>query len=231
MSQAVGGYGFVDRLPLDPVRPGTTVLVAGPLHDGARRVALSMVAAGEGEGESEGENDGTVIVTTSQSADRVVRDCEALGTSFRPGRIGVVDCVSPADRDPDETSPARVLAVSGPEDLTGIGMRYSKLHQNLLAEGVGRVRSGVLSVSTLLTLGDVQAVSRFVHTLVGRVGSIDGLGVLLIDPDAVDERVLSNVAQFCDARVDVREGDDTPEMRVRGLPGQSREWTAVELYG
>ena len=46
MSQAVGGYGFVDRLPLDPVRPGTTVLVAGPFHDGARRVALSMVAAG-----------------------------------------------------------------------------------------------------------------------------------------------------------------------------------------
>ena len=169
-----------------------------------------------------------MIVTTSESADRVVRDCEALGTSFRPGRIGVVDCVSPDDRDPDETSPARVLAVSGPEDLTGIGMRYSKLHQNLLAEGVGRVRSGVLSVSTLLTLGDVQAVSRFVHMLVGRIDSVDGLGVMLIDPTTQDERTVRTIGQFCGGRIDVRDGDAGLELRTRGLGDNCRAWTPLD---
>ena len=120
--------------------------------------------------------------------------------------------------------------MTGPGDLTGIGMRYSKLVEELHRDGVERVRTSVVSVSTLLSFSDVQTVSRFVHTLVSRIGSIDGLGVLLIDPDAVDERVLSNVAQFCDARVDVRERDDAPEMRVRGLPEQSREWAEIDLY-
>ncbi|PSQ41173.1 hypothetical protein BRD10_00875 [Halobacteriales archaeon SW_12_71_31] len=157
-------------LPMAPVLPGTTLLVSGPSHAGTREVAYSMLAGAEDEG--------VVVVTTNQRASRIARNFEAASTGLDPARSAIVSCVGQDDRDADVD--ARLAEVTGPGDLTGIGMRYSKLVE---------------------------------------------------DPDAVDERVLSNVAQFCDARVDVREGDDTPEMRVRGLPGQSREWTAVELYG
>ena len=208
-------------LPMASVLPGTTLLVSGPSHAGTREVAYSMLAGAEDEG--------VVVVTTNRRASRVARNFEAASMRLDPARSAIVSCVGQDDRDADVD--ARLAEVTGPGDLTGIGMRYSKLVEELHRDGVERVRTSVVSVSTLLSFSDVQTVSRFVHTLVGRVGSIDGLGVLLIDPDAVDERMLSNVAQFCDARVDVRERDDAPEMRVRGLPGQSREWTAVELYG
>jgi len=215
-------YEFRD-VPMAPVLPGTALLVSGPSHAGTREVAYSMLAGDE--------NEGTVVVTTNQRAARVARNCVAAGVRLSRERSAIVSCIGQDDRDDDID--ARLVKVTGPGDLTGIGMRYSKLVEELHRDGVERVRTSVVSVSTLLSFSDVQTVSRFVHTLVGRIGSIDGLGVLLIDPDAVDERVLSNVAQFCDARVDVRDGgvNDAPEMRVRGLPGQSRDWAEVELYG
>ncbi len=211
-------YTF-EGLPLEPVLPGTSLLVVGPSHAGTREVAFKLLAGGPDEG--------TIVVTTNQRATRIARDCGAAGVRLSPVRSAIVSCVGQDDRDADID--AEVVRVTGPGDLTGIGMRYSRLAEDLHRAGVTHVRTGVISVSTLLSFSDLQTVSRFVHTLVGRVGSVDGLGVLLVDPDAVDEQVVSTIGQFCDARVDVRD-DDGPEMRVRGLPGQSREWCEVELY-
>ena len=212
-------YAF-EGVPVDPVLPGTSLLVAGASHAGTREVAFRLLAGGAGEG--------TIVVTTNQRAARVASNCEAAGVTLSPDRSAIVSCVGQDDRDEDVG--AQVVRVTGPGDLTGIGMRYSRLAEELHRNGVTRVRTGVVSVSTLLSFSDLQTVSRFVHTLVGRVGSVDGLGVFLIDPEAVDERVVSNIAQFCDGRVDVRDDDGGPELRVRGLPGQSREWSEVELY-
>jgi hypothetical protein len=220
----VGGRRMTDDytfegVPVEPVLPGTSLLVAGPSHAGTREVAFHLLAGAPGEG--------TIVVTTNQRATRVAHDCEVAGVRLSSDRSAVVSCVGQDDR--DEDIDAEVVRVTGPGDLTGIGMRYSRLAEQFHRNGVTRVRTGVISVSTLLSFSDLQTVSRFVHTLVGRVGSVDGPGVFLVDPEVVDERVVSNVAQLCDGRVDVRD-DDGPELRVRGLPGQSREWSGVELY-
>lgn len=212
-------YAF-EGLPLEPVRPGTSLVVVGPSHAGTREVAFKLLAGGPDEG--------TIVVTTNQRAARIARDCRAAGVNLSRDRSAIVSCVGQDDRDTGVD--AEVVRVTGPGDLTGIGMRYSRLAEDLYRAGVTRVRTGVISVSTLLSFSDLQTVSRFVHTLVGRVASVDGLGVLLIDPEAVDDRVVSTIGQFCDARVDVRDDDGGPELRVRGLPGQSREWSEVELY-
>lgn len=210
-------YTFRESVPIDAVRAGTTVLVAGPRHDGARELCLTMAAGGEGEG--------TVLVTTNASAARVLEDCERLGAQFDPDHAGIVDCVS--DRIED-SFPARVLTVSTPRDLTGIGIRYSELYSELHGEGIENVRSGIVSVSTLLSLGDVQQVSRFVHTLAGRIEAVDGVGFFLVDPTNHDERTVNTIAQFCDGRIDVRDAGDGPELRARGLPRQSRDWQSFE---
>jgi hypothetical protein len=122
-----------------------------------------------------------------------------------------------------------VLPVSGPSDLTGIGMRFSDVQVEFGRTGHERVRTGLLSVSTLLSFSDLRTVSRFVHTLVGRIDSVDGLGVLFIDPGSHDERAIRTLAQFCAGRIEVREGDDGPELRARGLADQSREWEPFDL--
>lgn len=210
-------YGF-DALPLSPIRRGTNVLVAGPAHDGARELALAMLSSGADEG--------TIVVATNESAPRLVEDFEALGARFDPDHAAIVDCVG---NDVQESFPARVLTVSSPRDLTGIGMRYAALHSELLSEGVTRVRSGLVSLTTLLSLDEFRKVSQFVHTLAGRVRSVDGLGVFLVDPTTQDERAVNTMSQFCDGRIDVRYEGDAPELRARGLREQPRSWTAFDV--
>lgn len=209
------GYSF-PGLPLADIRPGTSLLVTGPIHEGSRDLAVRLLAGTPDEA--------AVVVTTNQRATRMVEDCHRMGVHTGPERTAVLDCVGT-----DGTSVnAQVHQVSGPSDLTGIGMRYSDVHAGFVEDGYQRVRTGLFSLSTLLSFSDLRTVSRFVHTLVGRIDSVDGLGVLLIDPGSHDQRTVRTLAQFCSGRINVRDGDDSPELRARGLPSQSRDWQAFD---
>ncbi|MFD1632963.1 DUF7504 family protein [Haloplanus ruber] len=207
-------YDFAD-LPVPPIRAGTSVLLAGPTHAGTRQLAFRLLAGGDDEG--------SIVITTNSRAERVIEDCRTAGVTVDPDRTAVVDCVGD-----DEDLPARVVGVSGPADLTGIGMRYSKLYQTFHEAGLDRVRTGICSVTTLLSFNDLRTVSRFVHTMVGRIDSVDGFGVFLIDPGTQDERTVSTVGQFCGARIEVREGDAGPELRTRGLATGNDGWTPFD---
>jgi hypothetical protein len=216
MSERPGGFGF-EGLPLAEIRPGTSVLVTGPTHEGSRDLALRMLRGPPEEA--------AILITTNQRASRVADDCRRLGIEIDTERTAILDCVGTDE----QRVPARVLPVSGPSDLTGIGMRFSDVQVEFGRTGHERVRTGLLSVSTLLSFSDLRTVSRFVHTLVGRIDSVDGLGVLFIDPGSHDERAIRTLAQFCAGRIEVREGDDGPELRARGLADQSREWEPFDL--
>ncbi|WP_435128267.1 DUF7504 family protein [Halobaculum sp. D14] len=204
-------YSF-EGLPLSEVSPGSTVLVEGPTHVGTRDLALRMLAGGDDQG--------AIVITTNRRARRISEDCRRVGLELASDRTAILDCVGQAD----QRTPARVLSVASPSDLTGIGMRYSDVYREFNHSGLDRVRTGLCSLSTLLSFGDLQTVSRFVHTLVGRIDAVDGIGVFLIDPAIHDDRTVSTISQFCTGRIQVRDADDAPELRVRGLPGQPRDW-------
>lgn len=205
-------------LPLSGIRAGTTVLVAGSFHAGTRRLALRLLGGPRDEG--------AIVVTTNQRAERIVEEFAQSGVEVARDSAAIIDCVG----DPDAELPARLVTVSGPADLTGIGMRFSDVYTDFRGNDIDRVRTGLCSVSTLLTFSDLKTVSRFVHTLVGRVGQVDGLGVLLVDPSNHDERAVSTLSQFCDGRIDVRADEtDRPELRARGLSDQRRGWQSFEL--
>ena len=214
-------YRF-DGLPLEPIPAGRNVIVAGAPHVGARALALRMVVG------SLADDEGAIVVTTDGDGDAVLNDCRDVGATPREDRVGLVDCVGDGQSEATRRT-ARVQTVSGPDDLTGIGMRYSKLCADFDTDGVDRLRLAVASVSTLLSFGDVQRTSRFVHTLAGRNASINGFGAFLLDPETQDERTVRTISHFCDGRIQVREGEggDRPELRVRGVPGP-REWTPFD---
>lgn len=208
-------YAF-DGLPLDGVRPGTSVLLTGPAHAGTREFGLRMLTCGADEG--------VTIVTTNQRAARIADDSSRLGVDVDDERMAIIDCVGGEDAD----CPARVVPVANPGDMTGIGMRNSDVLRGFKRAGISRVRTGLFSISTLLSFSDLKTVSRFVHTFVGHIDSLEGLGVFLINPANHDDRAVSTLSQFCTARIDVRETDDASEFRSRGLAGQSREWRSFE---
>ena len=203
-------------LPLEGIRPGTTVLLTGPHHGGTRELGLRMLSGGVGEG--------AVLITTNQRASRIADDCERVGLDIGGDRTAILDCVG--DDDPDV--PARVLPVSGPSDLTGIGMRFSDVCVDFRGDDVERVRTGLFSLSTLLSFGDLRTVSRFVHTLVGRVDTVGGLGAFLLDPASHDEQAIRTLSQFCAGRIEVRESDGVTELRAQGLPEQPDGWLTLD---
>lgn len=203
-------------LPVSDIDVGTTVMVTGPPHSGTRRLTLKLLSPVAGEG--------SITISTNTKPSRMARKCRAIGMDQSPDHTAIIDCGG----NDEPIDAARVVSVSSPKDLTGIGMRYSKVYRDLYRSGVRRVRTGVHSVSTLLSFNDLKPVVRFVHTLAGRVDSADGIGVLLIDPAMHDDRTVSTLAQFCDGRIEVAERDDEPHLRVRGLDDQPRSWTPFD---
>jgi KaiC/GvpD/RAD55 family RecA-like ATPase len=217
------GYGFADGVPVDPVDPGSTVLVAGPALSRTEDLAVSMVADGTGSDE------GALFVSTNTTSETLLRTCGRANPSFDPSRAGVVDCTG---QDPGRSRlEAQVKLVSTQSDLTGIGMKFSALYESLYANAAsGRVRTGLMSLSSLSMYVDLRDLYRFAHTLSSRIKSAGGLGVFTIDPTTHDTKTVNTLAQVAEGRIDVRESDEAAgELRVRGLPGRSGGWRPFSL--
>jgi KaiC/GvpD/RAD55 family RecA-like ATPase len=204
-------------VPMEPVRAGTSLLVAGPALAGTEELGLRMLAGGERRGE------GTLFIAVDDSGEELLAAYEDGGGTFDRQRMAAIECGSPMESD-DEN----IRSVRSPSDLTGIGIEYSSLYEGLFGEGIQRVRTGLFSITTLLMYADeIQPVYRFLHTLTGRVRTADGFSVCVIDPSSVDDRTLSSITQTFDGRVDLRESEGGSEIRVRGLPDHSSEWRSL----
>ncbi len=207
-------YDLADVLPDVELDPGTNVLVAGPPLAGKRQIAFDILASGANRG------DGSIIVTTKDSANKVL---EGLDTRLDDGLepdIGVVDCVTKQrgigtiDDDP------RIKYASSPVDMTGIGIKLSEFLQDFY-EMRGNTENRVLlhSVSTLLMYSDLQTVFRFLHVFTGRIQSADALGLYVIDSTAHDDQAMNTLKQLFDAVIELEasaDGDE-PTIRTAGL--------------
>lgn len=205
-------YEF-DDLPLSAVESGTNLLVAGPAMGGTRDLFLRMVAPVPGE-------EGVILVSTKSNAERMVEELQDTDPRIDTRAVGIVDAAGSQGMDEG----GQIRTVSGPSDLTGIGMEVTDLYETFVGQGAQRVRVGVDSISTRLMYTDVQTVFRFMHVTTGRVSSAGGMGVYVIDPSSHDDQTTQTLNQLFDARVDVREGEDGPELRMRGLSDQPRDW-------
>lgn len=218
------GYGFADWLPVGPVAPGSTVLVSGEQFSRAEDVARSMVLDG-------GRHDeGALFITTTLPCGKFLDACRRTHPSVDPTRLGVVDCTGQDIGEVDPDLPVRSVATQG--DLTGMGIEFSSLYESLYGTvRDGRVRVGLLGLSSLVMYVDVRTLFRFAQTLSGRIQSAGGLGVFTIDPSAHDSRTVSVLGQVADGKVDVEttDADGTHpdadgKLRVRGLRDQPDGW-------
>ncbi|ELY69940.1 RAD55 family ATPase [Natrinema versiforme] len=207
-------YDLADVLPDTELDPGTNVLVAGPPLTGKRRIAFEILGSGANRG------DGSIVVTTKDSADKVLENFGDHVSDDVDPNIGVVDCVTKQrgigtiDDDP------RIKYASSPVDMTGIGIKISEFLQDFY-ESRGLTENRVLlhSVSTLLMYSDLQTVFRFLHVFTGRIQSADALGVYVIDSTAHDDQTMNTLKQLFDAVIELEEAADgeEPEIRTAGL--------------
>jgi KaiC/GvpD/RAD55 family RecA-like ATPase len=180
------------------VEPGTNILLTGPPLSGKRALCLDLLASGTEEGQ------GSIIVTTKDSADRMLEQF-AERTSYESRPVAVVDCVTKQQGD-EVPERNRVKYASSPVDMTGIGIQLSEFLQAFYQDrNITHNRVMLHSVTTLLMYSDLQTVFRFLHVFTGRVQSVDGLGLYCIDETAHEQQTLNTLKQLFDGVVEMQE--------------------------
>ncbi len=209
-------------LRLSALVSGTALLVSGPAMSGKRDLLIDLLAAER----SDGDERATVGVTTRLSATAFERDFVAAGGTA--AELSVVDYVSRQSGFSRVTECARRRHVSGPGDLTGIGIGVSELLRGAKRRDA-RPWVGMHSLSTMTMYASVDRVFRALHVLAGQVRALDGVLVAALEGrgDGPDE-AFGALSQPFDGRLDVRERDDgRREVRGRGASVAPQSWTAL----
>ena len=200
-------YELGPELQNASVDPGTNILVSGPPLSGARRLAFDVLAHGANAGE------GSVIITTRDSSDRVLTDFRSLLDDPDESPVGVVDCVTQHQgRSTDGDEPVKYA--SSPVDMTGIGIKFSEFLEEFYTErALEQNRIVVDSLSTLLTYSDPQTVFQFMHVLTSRLEDADAVGIHVVESSAHDPGDMNTLKQLFDGMVTV-EDDETVSVQL-----------------
>ena len=210
-------YEFPE-LPFDPIPAGRSVLVTGPgrlASQLGRRMALER-----------DDDEASLVVSTNTTGGTLAADTAAAYPETDMSRVGIVDATGRADTE-TETG-ARIRGVSSTADLTGVSIDFSILSTEFDDEGIDRIRTCFDSLSLFLMYTKFQTITRFTHTLSGRVAATDGLGVFVFDPTMHDPRVEYTLQSICDGAIEIRREAGTAECRIEGLPGQPSGWTELD---
>jgi hypothetical protein len=216
---------MVDSVDTDPdaafpdgaIDPGSSVLIAGPAMTGKRELMFRLLgAAGDGL---------AAFVTTKLDADHF-RTKLADHWTVPDWDVRVVDCVSRQHALRPLTDTESVKYVATASDLTGIGIGLSGFMQDAYHRpDVDRAAVGLHSLSTLLMYADLRRVYQFLHVVTGRIATSDFVGAFTLDSARSDGESLVRLKELFDGLVEVRDGEEGPEIRTRGDVDGPRRWT------
>jgi KaiC/GvpD/RAD55 family RecA-like ATPase len=196
------------------VAAGSNLLVAGEPMSGKRQLALDILAEGTQSGE------GSIIVTTKDSAEKLLEKYAARVPQLEGQPVGVVDCVAQQQGGGDTEDTDQIKYASSPVDMTGIGIKLSEFLETFYERrGLQENRVLMHSISTLLMYSDLQTVFRFLHVFTGRVQSADALGIYVVDSTAHDTQTMNTLKQLFDGVIEVeRDEDDEQVVMTAGIP-------------
>lgn len=210
MGALVGDDSPIADLPRD-----ATLVVAGPPMTGKYHVMLSILVD---------HADDAIVISTKNSAGRVVADYGEIAGEIGDRRVGVIDCVNHPEQLDGPDTPL-VKHVQSPENLTKIGVRFTELFEQFYEEDPGaRIGVGIHSISQLLMHSELKNVYQFLQVLMGQIRSADWLGVAVVDTN-IDEEDLQTIYHHFDGIIQTRENEaGQRELRVRGLRPTTSEW-------
>lgn len=190
-------YDLGPRFTETSVEPGTNLLLRGPPLTGKRQLAMEILAAGAATTE------GTVVVSTRDSAERIRTDYGTLFDEMATNAIGIVDAVT-QHRGHAVEADDYTKYVSSPNDMTGLGVKFAEFVQSYYVEGrVERMRVFLDSLTTLLLYTNLQTVFRFMHVFTSRVENADALGLYTIESTVHDEETLDTLTRLFDGTITV----------------------------
>lgn len=201
---------------------GTNFLVLAPPMSFAEDLAYSLIKPVTGEY--------AIILSTNDRAAEVIDAFKVMGVDKR--YVGTIDAITKSST-PGITDTNRLMFVASPTDLTGIGIKFSKMIELIFdgdfSDGEAGlfpppVRFCVNSISTLLMYRKLEILYQFLHVLTSKVKKIDGVGFYLLNKESFDEKTISLIKQLMNGVIEVKVEQNTHYLRIQGMKGVSSEW-------
>jgi hypothetical protein len=206
---------------------GTNILILAPPMSQADKLAYALTKPLTGEY--------AIVLSTNERASEVVDAFKAAGADKR--FIGVIDAITKSST-PSIIDTPRLMFVSSPTDLTGIGIKFSNMIETIFegdfSEGEAGlfpppIRFSVNSISTLLMYRRLEVLYQFLHVLTAKLKKIEGVGVYLLNSESFDDKTLSLIKQLMQCVIEVKVEQNTSYLRISGLHGVSGDWMKFTL--
>jgi KaiC/GvpD/RAD55 family RecA-like ATPase len=177
-------------------------------------------------------NENAVItVTTRESATHILEWFKENKLNLPLDRIGIIDCVS-KNLGGAVKEDENIRIASTPVDLTGIGVKISYFLEIFITKkNIRKNQLHMNSISTILMYSNIQTVFRFLHVFTGRIRSIGGLGIYLIESGIHDEQAIATLKQLFDGIIEIVSENDKNFIRVVGLSSKPTSWFEYEIEG
>jgi KaiC/GvpD/RAD55 family RecA-like ATPase len=201
---------------------GTNILILGPPMSATDQLAYALTKPAPGEY--------AIVLSTNERAAEVIDAFKVAGADKR--FTGVIDAITKSST-PGIADTPRLMFVSSPTDLTGIGIKFSNMVETIFegefADGETGlfpppIRFCVNSISTLLMYRRLEVLYQFLHVLTAKLKKIEGVGVYLLNNESFDDKTLSLIKQLMTCVIEVKVEQNVNMMRIRGLPGVNGEW-------
>jgi hypothetical protein len=211
IDQAAGGF-----------EAGANFLVLAPPMCLAEDLAYALTKPFTGEY--------AIVLSTNDRAAEVIDAFKVMGVDKR--YVGTIDAITKSST-PGIADTTRLMFVASPTDLTGIGIKFSKMIELIFDGDFSDGESGLFpppvrfcvnSISTLLMYRKLEVLYQFLHVLTSKVKKIDGLGFYILNNESFDEKTISLVKQLMTGVIEVKIEQGTNYLRIMGIEGVSPEW-------
>lgn len=215
------GLALIDRAS-GGFESGTNFLVLAPPMSLAEELAYSLTKPLPGEY--------AIVLSTNDRASEVIDVFKVMGVDKR--YVGTIDAITKSST-PGIADTNRLMFVASPTDLTGIGIKFSKMVELIFdgefSDGEAGlfpppVRFCVNSVSTLLMYRKLEVLYQFLHVLTSKLKKLDGVGFYLLNNESFDEKTISLVKQLMTGVIDIKIEQNIHYLRIQGIKGVPSDW-------
>ncbi|MCK9580650.1 MAG: hypothetical protein M0Q92_09400 [Methanoregula sp.] len=196
---------------------GTNILILAPPMSYAEQLAYALTKPSQGEY--------SIVLSTNERASEVIDFFKLAGTDKR--FTGVIDAITKSST-PGIIDTQRMMFVSSPTDLTGIGIKFSNMIESIFEGDFSEGETGLFpppirfcvnSISTLLMYRRLEVLYQFLHVLTAKLKKTEGIGIYILNNESFDDKTLSLIKQLMNCVIEVKVESNISSFRIRGIRG------------
>ncbi len=225
MYRYVTGIPLIDR-EFGGLRAASNILILAPPLTYAEHLAYRMASPRPGEW--------AVAISTDERAADVMGAFRRLGAERN--HVGIIDAVTKSSV-PTLRDTAKAKFITSPLDLTSMGIKFSRMVEDMWKEGAMAdvpgpmpppIRLCLNSVSTLLMYARLEVTFKFLHVITNRMKKLEGIAIYVLNSESFDERTIATIKQLMNIVIEVRTDDRRQsverDFRIIGVRGQTTPW-------